>query len=97
MKSIPGKRRRRRKCPHCSKLFTPDPRQRGRQRYCSASQCQKVRQAQNWRDWFARPENRNYFRDKENVERVRQWRRANREELRRTSRHPCSGEKSLDL
>ena len=77
MKSIPGRRRRRRKCPHCSKLFTPDPRQRERQRFCSTSQCQKVRQAQNWREWFARPENRDYYGHKENVERVRQWRRAN--------------------
>ena len=77
MKSIPGRRRRRRKCPHCRKLFTPDPRQRERQRYCSASACQKARQARNWRRWFARAENRDYYRDKANVDRVRQWRRAN--------------------
>ncbi len=77
MKSIPGRKRRRRKCPYCRKLFTPDPRQRERQRYCSASKCQKVRQARNWRRWFARPENRDYYGHKENVERVQHWRAAN--------------------
>jgi hypothetical protein len=29
------RRTRRRKCKHCGKLFTPDPRNATRQRYCS--------------------------------------------------------------
>ena len=70
------KRRRRRKCPHCGQLYWPDPRNRHHQVYCSAPGCQKARQRAGQARWRRRPENRNYFRGPEAVERVRAWRKA---------------------
>ena len=67
---------RRRKCPHCNQLFVPDPRNRYHQRFCSQPRCQQVRKAAQQRVWSQRPANRDYWRGPQEVERVRQWRRA---------------------
>jgi hypothetical protein len=67
---------RRRKCRHCKQLFVPDPRNRYHQRFCSQPRCQQVRKATQQRVWSQRPVNRDYWRGPEEVERVRQWRRA---------------------
>ena len=79
------KRTRKRKCPHCKDFFLPDRRQVDRQKYCSKPECQKARQALNWRRWFSRPENRNIYGHEENVDRVREWRAANPGYWRRPS------------
>jgi hypothetical protein len=42
---------RRRRCLCCGELFTPDPRTKGRQRYCSRPECQTKRQRLNELTW----------------------------------------------
>ena len=44
-------RTRRRRCRHCGELFTPDPRTKGKQRYCSKPECQTKRQRLNELGW----------------------------------------------
>ena len=67
---------RRHKCLHCKELFLPNPRTAGRQRYCFKAACRKARKRAVQRAWLAKPENRNYFRDDKNAERVRDWQKA---------------------
>ena len=62
------------KCPHCQKFFVPDYRNRGRQKYCSAPECQAISKRSSQAHWLGKPENRDYFRGAENVKRVQQWR-----------------------
>jgi hypothetical protein len=64
------------KCLHCNEEHRCDPRNRGRQRFCSKPDCRRASKAASQRQWVARPENQNYFRGAENCERVRQWRLA---------------------
>jgi len=65
------KRTRRKRCLSCRGLFDPDPRTKGRQRYCSRSECQTKRQRHNEQDWRARnPDCLAYQR-----EQSRQWHR----------------------
>ncbi len=50
-------RSRRKRCVSCRKLFEPDPRTKGHQKYCSNSECQTVRQRINEKDWrFRNPD-----------------------------------------
>jgi hypothetical protein len=65
---------KRNKCKHCRRLFVPDARNQGRQKYCSQSACQKASKIESQKRWLAKPENKNYFRGPENVLRVQQWR-----------------------
>jgi hypothetical protein len=65
------------KCLHCNEEHRCDPRNRGRQCYCSKPDCRRASKAASQRQWASREENRNYFRGAENCERVRQWRLAN--------------------
>jgi hypothetical protein len=67
---------RRRKCPHCQELFRPDPHNHYHPRCCSKAACQKARKAANQRAWAQRPANRDHWRGPDEVERVREWRRA---------------------
>jgi hypothetical protein len=69
---------KRRKCKCCHTLFRPDPRNRGRQHYCSAPTCRAASKAASQARWLAKPENQDYFRGPVNVARVQAWR----------SRHP---------
>ena len=66
-----------RKCCHCKQFFVPDPRHRKRQHYCVAPECRRASKGASQARWLRRPENRDYFRGPENVERVRAWRAAN--------------------
>ena len=66
----------RKKCPHCQQLFTSDARNTNRQRYCSKPGCRKQSKADSQRRWLQKPENRNYFRGAEHVQRVQRWRAA---------------------
>lgn len=77
---------RRCKCLHCQGLFLPDYRQRARQRYCSKAECRKARKRASQRAWLAIPDNQDYFRDKENAERVREWQRKHPGYWKNTSR-----------
>ena len=62
------------KCLHCNEIHSCEPRSRGRQRYCPASDCRRASKAESQRRWLSRPENENYFRGADHVGRVRQWR-----------------------
>jgi len=65
------KRTRRKKCPSCRELFDPDPRTKGKQRYCSKHECQTKRQRLNENNWRVRnPDCLAYQR-----EQSRQWHR----------------------
>jgi hypothetical protein len=66
---------RKRKCKHCQTVFHPDPRNLRRQRYCAQPPCQQASKAASQRRWLSKPENRDYFRGPDHVERVRQWRK----------------------
>lgn len=45
------KKSRRKHCKNCKELFESDPRAKERQKYCSKSQCQTVRQRKNENHW----------------------------------------------
>ena len=79
-------RTRRRKCLHCQELFHADARNRGRQKYCSKSDCRRAAKAARQRRWLAQPENQSYFRDAQNAARVRAWQRAHPGYWRNTAR-----------
>ena len=66
---------RRKRCRHCKELFYPDPRNEGRQKFCSRPVCRKASKTESQKQWLDKSENRNYFRSPENVARVQQWRR----------------------
>ncbi len=65
-----------RKCRCCSEFFFPDDRNQERQRYCSKPACQHASKLASQRRWLRTPCGRRYFREGDNVERVRQWRQA---------------------
>ena len=69
------RRTRRRKCKHCGALFSPDPRNAGRQKYCSQPECRKASKASSQKRWLQKPENKDYFQDPYNVKRVQLWRK----------------------
>jgi hypothetical protein len=71
------KRIKKRKCRHCRRLFAPDPRNQNRQNYCSKLLCRKASKAASQKRWLNKPENKDYFKGPENVERVRNWRKKN--------------------
>lgn len=66
---------RRCKCLHCKQLFMPDYRNRGRQKYCPLPECQQASKRARQQRWLSKPENRDYFRSAENVQRVKEWRK----------------------
>lgn len=69
--------RRRRYCLECNGLFTPDHRNRTRQRFCSAPACRRASKRTSQARWCAKPANRDYFRGEANTERNRRWRAVN--------------------
>jgi len=77
---------KRKKCKNCKGLFTPNPRNANRQQYCRKPECRKASKAASQQRWFQQPENSNYFRGPANVERVKQWRKANPGYWRRNSK-----------
>ena len=64
----------RRRCSHCRRSFLPDCRNAYHQRFCSTPACQHASKRNSQRRWLRKPENRNYFREPDNLERVRAWR-----------------------
>ena len=64
------------KCRICGDLFTCDPRNRKRQKYCPKPACKAKAKAARQRRWLGRAENRDYFRGAHHVQRVREWRAA---------------------
>jgi len=63
------------KCLHCREQHIYDPCNRRRQNYCGKSGCRQASKTASQKRWAEKPENKNYFRGPESVERVKQWRR----------------------
>lgn len=68
------KRKKKRKCLHCDKMYLPDARTRDRQKHCSAPDCKRASKKDSQRRWLSKPENKDYFRGPENTARVTEWR-----------------------
>lgn len=66
----------------------PAPCNRGRQQFCLKPACRQASKRESQRRWLGKPENRDYFRGPEQVERVQAWRRSNPGYWRKTSRKP---------
>lgn len=94
-----------RKCLCCGDFFDPDHRNRERQRFCAASDCRRASQAASQAAWLAKPQNKDYFRDRLHVARVQAWRVAHpgygRGTLRKVRSRPALQEaliaQALDL
>lgn len=74
------------KCLNCNVDFFPDARNRGRQIYCSATDCRLVSKRVSQAKWSAKPANIDYFKGSENVDRVRKWRASHPEYWKRSAR-----------
>lgn len=83
-------------CLHCNALFVPDPRNRGRQRYCRLAPCRQASKQASQRRWLAEPQNRDYFRGPENVARVRAWRQAHPGYARKEKPAPSASRESSE-
>ena len=66
----------RRKCRCCNEFFLPDYRNGHHQLYCSKPPCRVASRRASQRRWLSQPSNGDYFRGRENVQRVQQWRKA---------------------
>lgn len=64
-----------RKCRCCNEFLDADYRNRYHQRYCSKPGCRQASKAESQKRWLAQAANRDYFRGKENVQRVQAWRK----------------------
>jgi hypothetical protein len=62
---------------HCLELFKLDPRNAAKQKYCSKPECRRASKIASQKKWLAKPENHNYFRGSDNVQRVQEWRKGN--------------------
>ncbi len=71
------KRNKKKKCRNCRQLFEPDPRNYNRQHYCRKSACRAASKSASQKKWLRKPENKNYFKGPEHVERVQAWRKKN--------------------
>ena len=67
---------RRRKCRCCKELFLADYRNGYHQLYCSKPLCRAASKQASQRRWLSQSANHDYFRSRENVARVQQWRQA---------------------
>jgi hypothetical protein len=84
------KRERRHKCAGCKSLYPPDPRAKYHQRYCSSPACRKASKAASQRKWRRKPENRNYFRGPDQVDRVQRYWRTHPRPARKKRSHPSA-------
>lgn len=66
---------KKKRCRNCRCLFIPDYRNRNRQRYCKKDKCRRASKAVSQKKWLNKPENIDYFKGAENVQRVQQWRK----------------------
>lgn len=75
---------KKKKCHHCKRLFVPDHRNWKKQNYCEKSPCRKASKKVSQKKWLSKPENKDYFRNPDNVERVQKWREDTPEYWKRT-------------
>lgn len=76
------------KCLCCQEVFLPTPCNRGRQKFCAKPECRLASKRQSQQRWLSKPENQDYFRGEQHVERVRAWRQANPGYWSKTSASP---------
>jgi hypothetical protein len=81
------------KCLCCKRLFIPDRRSRGRQKFCSERECRKASKKESQQRWAGKPENRDYWRGPEQVARVQAWRKRQPEYWRRAAKKIALQEK----
>lgn len=79
---------KKKRCKHCKRLFFPDHRNRSRQKYCDRPECRQASKTASQKKWLSKPENQDHFRGHVNVERVREWRKANPGYWRRKRKKP---------
>jgi len=77
----------RRKCLNCKEFFLLDYRNAHHQRYCQKVACRQAKQREAQRAWLAKPANRNYFRDEQNAQRVRDWQKEHPGYWKNTARY----------
>ncbi len=65
-----------RRCRCCKEFFLPDYRNGRHQLYCSKPSCRSASKSASQRRWLSKRSNRDYFRCRENTQRVQQWRKA---------------------
>jgi hypothetical protein len=75
------------KCLCCKEYYRPDRRNLRHQRYCSKPACRKESKARSQLRWLQRPQNQDYFRDPENSQRVKDWRKHHPGYWRKKKRH----------
>ncbi len=87
-----------RRCRHCRQRFLPDYRNAFHQQFCSAAACRHASKQASQRRWLRKPENRAYFREPDNLLRVRAW-RLSHPGYWRTARRACEQftDSGLDL
>jgi hypothetical protein len=61
-------------CLQCKAPFVADPRNLGRQRFCSKPECRAASKRTSQRAWVAQTANAGYFKGPHHVQRVREWR-----------------------
>jgi hypothetical protein len=67
---------KKKKCPYCNRLFSPDARNGSRQKFCCRTpECRKASKKDSQKRWFEKPENQDYFRGSQHVQRVQEWRK----------------------
>lgn len=76
---------KKKKCRHCRRLFVPDHRNWKKQNYCQKGLCRKASKKASQKKWLSKPENKDYFRSSDNVERVQKWREETPEYWKRTN------------
>jgi hypothetical protein len=62
------------KCLCCRDDFIADPRNQHHQKFCDKPDCRRASKRHSQQAWLARPQNKDYFRDPSNSDRVRAWR-----------------------
>jgi hypothetical protein len=65
-----------RRCAHCGQRFDINPRIGRRQRYCAKPNCIRASRKASQKKWLRQLANRDHFKGHENVDRVRDWRKA---------------------
>jgi len=69
--------RKQKPCVNCGDEFPVDARVGERHRFCRRPECRRASKRLSQARWLSRPENRNYHRGAEQVERNRHWRKGN--------------------
>ena len=65
------------RCEHCNDYFQPNYRHIKRQKFCNKTECKKASKRKSQKKWLNKDENKDYFKGKDNVERVQKWRKKN--------------------